>query len=255
MVTTEMNQPTPLKATKSNYKDIYGLAQSVINNMGGAHALLQRKDVSYELTQHHIATGKKDISIEKYIFGENYSSGDYYLHNWKVFPTIKDPIHQFSHEGEAHLIIKDKLIVNNIQLEETLQTRVDNLFEFSFPFQITDSKFILENMGKRKVNNISYNLIKLSFKPDYVPENHSVFILYINPRTHLIDQYLFSKPQEGLLEPRILVKLNYKELNNIMFPVKREFYQADSKGNIISELVEVHSYSNLQFDNGFQLIN
>ncbi len=245
----------PNKNSVIQLNDVFGLVQSTVDRMGGSEALITRKDVSFEFTTEEISTGKKDISLEKYIFSEDYSSGDYYVHNWKVFPEVDQSIHQRLYGSEIILFFNEKLILNRWEQLKAYETRLDNYFSFTLFFRLNDPQMILKNLGKRKVNNISYNLVKMNFKPEYQPENNTVYIFYINPRTLLIDQFLQSVPKEGILEPRILVKLEYNEIDNILIPVRKEFYHSDSKGESIGEMFANQTFSNIQFDNGFNLIN
>ncbi len=231
--------------------DAYGLAQTVVKTLGGAEALINKKDVQFEFIREHIRTGKKDISIEKFIFKEGYSSGTYYVHNWEVFPNINQSIHQELMDNEANLFFTDEQILDQRYLLSAKETRHSNLYNFTLLFRLNEDQFLLENWGRRKVNAISYNLIKMSYKPTLVTNDPTVYIFYINPRTNLVDQYLYSIQKIGISEPNILVQLKYDTVENILIPVIKELYHSDKFGKPVGEMFEMQTLLNIQFDNGF----
>jgi len=78
------------------------------------------------------------------------------------------------------------------------------------------------------------------------------FILYINPDTMLIDQFLFTVKQSPKFPAPMLMEVQYQEIEGIFLMTNRKVIGADwegkKKGNyLFSQITE-----EIKFNNGFE---
>src|SRR5262249_48500598 len=70
-------------------------------------------------------------------------------------------------------------------------TRKMNYFRFAMPFKLLDDGILYQWIGTRKIVNATYDVIDITFQKG-VGDSQDRFRLFINERTKLIDQYLFT---------------------------------------------------------------
>ena len=78
------------------------------------------------------------------------------------------------------------------------------------------------------------------------------YILYINPQTNRIDQFLFTVLGFGFKDP-FLMKVAYEKMNDIYVSTYRKYAPADWDGNVIKEEWNEQITKNVKFNNGFNL--
>ena len=105
-------------------------------------------------------------------------------------------------------------------------------------------------MGQEEVNGMLYDKVSLTYDPVAVgKEVNDEYILYFNPKTHLIDQFMFSVPAMGVNDPILKMELDYTKINNTYIATTRRAYAPGGDGGF-TQMGEYTS-ENIKFNNGF----
>lgn len=80
-------------------------------------------------------------------------------------------------------------------------------------------------MGKRTVEGIEYDIVKGTFEAG-VGDAQDAYVLYLNPETHIVDQFLFTMMDWGIKNPS-LMKVEYDEIDGTKLPTKHYHTAAD----------------------------
>ena len=110
-------------------------------------------------------------------------------------------------------------------------------------------QYTYEYNGSKNVDGTEYDLVKISFG-EGVGDAQDTYLLYINPETKLIDQFLFTVMDFGLETP-LLMKVEYEEVNGLKLPAKRKYVQADWDGVPQNDNWVAEISTNIKFNNGF----
>jgi len=79
-----------------------------------------------------------------------------------------------------------------------------------------------------------------------------IYLLYINQKTHLVDQFLFTVMDFGLKDP-YLMTVEYEEIDGLVLPTRRRYVEANWDGEPKSEQWSGEEISvNVRFNNGFK---
>ena len=220
--------------------------------MGGWNNMYDLKDVQFSYNYEYPGQNKRDHSIEKYIFEGEHSWAKYDVHQINVMPdadgmVIQSYVHNqaaMSHEGK---MMKDEASVGLSQF-----LRKANYYWFTMMYKLSDPGVELSSMGTEAVNGINYEKVRVDFNAATVgKEVNDAYVLYINPTTNLVDQFLFSLPARGVNQPVILMKVEYQTVNGVKVPAKRSVYQPGPDGKLSTTPNLVQTSSNIKFNNGF----
>ncbi len=107
--------------------------------------------------------------------------------------------------------------------------------------------------GTQNVNGINYDLVKITFEKG-VGDVSDAYLLYINPQTNLVDQFLFTVQDFGITDPFIM-KFEYEEIEGVKLPVKRKYTKSNWKGEVLEEPWNDEIMSDIKFHNGFKKSN
>ncbi len=126
--------------------------------------------------------------------------------------------------------------------------RKTNYFWFSMIFKLLDDGVNHERLSDQKVNGENYYRVKITFDEN-VGDTQDTFVIYVNKRTKLIDQFLFTVVAFGLTEPNLMITDTYEIINNIKIPSKRKYVKSDWEGNINGEKYSFTNWTNIKFNN------
>lgn len=234
----------------SNPKSI---AQNIVQASGGIEKLKSLKDVSYTYTYDDLAKGAKDISEEKYVFEGELSSGNYTTHDVHVSPDLTGNILQ-KYDGTNALALHNGKVLEDPKATGTAQfLRQVNYFWLTMFFKMDDPGTIHEYLGKETVGNISYDKLKVTYDSKSTgKEVNDGYILYVNPATKMVDQFLFSLPAMGVNDIVLLMKVDYEDFNGVKLPTTRKMHAPDGNGGHTPNAVLVQTSTNLKFNNSFK---
>ena len=200
------------------------------------HAL---KDVSYT---YHTNRG---MSEERYIFDGEISYGKSKTADGKT--KI-----QFYDGQQATVFIEGKRTDDKKEVESAFFSRKTNYFWLAMIQKLQDPGLLYTYGGKRKVDGIEYDIVDVTFE-DGVGVAKDRYLLYINPYTHLVDQFLFNVMAVGREDP-ILMKYTYESFpGDVKFPVVRQSVSAKNWDGKIADDAKwgVRWLTDFRFNNGF----
>lgn len=228
------------------------IAQNIVAASGGLEALKALKDVSYTYTYDDLAKGAKDISEEKYIFEGELSMAKYTTHGVHVVPELEgDAIQKFDGE-KACVIVNDEKLTDEKAIGTSHFLRKVNFFWLTMMFKMADPGISYEYLGNEEVNGTAYDKLKVTYDGAVTQkEQNDGYILYVNPETKLVDQFLFSLPAFGINDIVLLMKVEYEEINGLQLPTTRKMHAPLPEGGHTPEPVLIQTSNNLSFNNGF----
>ncbi|WP_160114672.1 DUF6503 family protein [Aquimarina sp. AU474] len=227
-----------------------GLIHKVVAKTGNYDLLKKLKDVAFEYTFYSTKTNKKDVSTERYIFDGEVSWGNYKTHQYFVFPNTTETVTQF-YDGstQTNVTLGDKNITDLKVLKSANFLRKANFYWFTMMPKLLDQGIVYELLPNRTHNRINYKIVKIGFNKG-VGEVQDEFILYINPKTFLIDRFLFTV--KGFIPGVLLMEAEYKTVNGYTFMAKRKVISgAQWDGSITGDVLFEQTSTNVKFTNGF----
>lgn len=222
------------------------LVYKMVQKAGNYSTLLNKKDVSYTYT-YQTPDGKADISTEKYIFDGELSYGAYQRHE-RTFPDLIGSIEQ-GYDGSEYWLKHNGKVVNDAKrLKRVAFNRPTNFYWFSMIQKLLDPGLKYEHLGEKTVNNIAYDIVKVSFTSnDEKPTD--IYQLYINKKTSLVDQFLFTVADFGKMEIPNLMRMQYEEVDGLLIPTKREYKKSTWDADVSDEPWINVTWSNIKFNN------
>ena len=149
------------------------------------------KDVSYEYTFRSKEKGIVDVSIERYIFDGEISYAQYTDRQYFLLPDRKG-IHTQLFDGSKIISKMDGKIISEEQPAYVGHFfRKTNFYWFNMMFKLLDPGVNLKELSDRKVDGKNYKIVEMTFGEN-IGDTSDKYILYINPQTNRIDQFLFT---------------------------------------------------------------
>jgi len=229
------------------------LIKAMEKAMGSWNKMYKLKDVQFTYNYEYPGQNKKDLSIEKYIFEGEHSWAKYMTHQINVMPE---------QDGEViQSLIGDQITVSHMgkimddPKSKGLGTflRKANYYWFTMMYKLSDPGVKLSMNGTETMNGTIYQKVRVDFNPDQVgKKENDTYVLYINSKTKLVDQFFFSLPAQGVNEPVILMKVAYQTINGVKVPYKRSIFQPNAEGQYGSTPNLIQTSTDIKFKNGFK---
>lgn len=218
-------------------------------SLGGLEKLKNLKDVSF--TYNYVAPdGKKDVSIEKYIFKDEISWAKYTTHQINVSPTKEGDIIQYYDSEKTNVYLSKNIVTDEAMIGTGEFLRQANYMWFMMMHKLTDPGTLHKYMGQETVNDVIYDKVKIDYNPKMTgKEVNDVYIVYINPKNKTIEQFLFSLPAFKVTEPVLLAKLHYSEIDGVKIINKREMFSPTADGTYTPMVTQ--TLENIKFNNGY----
>ena len=221
------------------------LVYNMVQKVGTYQDLLNKKDVVYTYT-YKTPDGKTDISTEKYLFDGELSYGKYTQHE-RTFPKISGAIEQGYDGKEYWLKSEDSVYTDEKSLKIVAFKRPTNFYWFAMFQKLLDPGLNYEHKGERSIDNNSYDVINVSFTSDKPTDIYQVFI---NKKTGLVDQFLFTVADFGKMDARIM-KVEYEKIDGLLIPTKRKYKKSDWNATIDDKPWITVNWTDIKFNNGF----
>jgi len=104
--------------------------------------------------------------------------------------------------------------------------------------------------GCRRVGDTNYELVRVGFQ-DGVGDVADTYLVYINPNTWRIDQFLFTVLDFGKTEP-LMMKVEYERVDGVLLGTKRLYAPSSWSGEMTGKPKWTEEISvGIRFDNGF----
>lgn len=222
---------------------------AVAEAAGGFDGLKKLNDVEFDY--HYIQPdGKKDVSKERYIFKNEASWAKYSVHEVNVSPDLKGDLVQFYDGKGAFAYHNGKALIDPKVVGTSQFLRQANYMWFTMMYKITDPGIISTYQGQEEKEGTLYDLVNITYDPAVTgKEQNDTYILYVNPSSNVVEYFKFSLPAFGVLEPVLLAKLTYKEIEGVNIISKREMFAPNPEGGYVPMVSQ--KLENIKFNNGF----
>ena len=225
------------------------LIKALEKTNGGWKTLSKLKDVEFTYTYHDMTKKAKDISIERYIFEGESSWAEYRQHEVNVMPGISGKVKQCLVDGTPAITLDGKPVMDPKAIGGTAFLRHANFYWFTMMYKLGDPGTVHKYLGSEELNGIAYDKVSLVYE-NTGKEADDEYILYFNPKTHLVDLFYFSLPAFGVKQPVLRMELEYEKINGVYIATKRKGIFPDANGNYAQG--GAYTYSNIKFKNGFK---
>ncbi len=245
-----------LKQTETKKVDIkfqnkgHELIYKMVKKVGNYQMLLNKKDVIYTYT-YSTPDGKTDVSTEKYIFKGELSYGKYTKHE-RTFPELEGVIEQ-GYDGKEFWLKNENQILEDEKLLKTVAfKRPTNFYWFAMLQKLLDPNLNYDYLGEKIINEKSYDIVKVSFNSSKPTD---IYQVYINKETSLVDQFLFTVADFGLIDTPLLMQVAYENVDGILIPATRKYKMSDWNAFIDDKPWTKVNWTDIKFDNGLSKEN
>ncbi len=245
-------QPTPKQTsvpTVTNEATL--LLQEMVASLGGLDAYNALDDVTYTYTYRDILKDVKDVSTEKYLYDGELSWAEYHEHKKNVHPDKEGPVTESWNGKEAWLIVEGNFVPAPPALKMVNFSRNTSFFWFNMMYKLLDEGTLHEQLPNRELEGVDYQIVQVTYE-EGVGDAQDRFVLYINPKTNLVDHFIFSNAFFGPKVPPRMMHVEYQTVNGLQWP-KRQWYEfADWDGNIKEGPKSEKIYTDIVFNTGIE---
>jgi hypothetical protein len=238
------------KDTLNNFSNeghqiIYNMVQKV----GNYQQLRAKKDVVYTYI-YTTPDGKTDISTEKYIFDGELSYGNYTKHE-RTLPNLKGSLEQSFDGNEYWLRANGKLVNDSEALMRVKFNRPTNFYWFTMFQKLLDPGLIYEYLGEKSSDNSNFDVVKVSFESENQKPT-DIYQLYINKETGLVDQFLFTVADFGVIETPYLMQVSYEKIDDFLIPTERKYKKSTWDAEITDAPWIFVNWKNIRFNTNLE---
>ncbi|MGY0391525.1 redoxin domain-containing protein [Bizionia sp. KMM 8389] len=249
---TESAEPATIETneTPKVFKNkAHELVFNMVEKVGSYADLLEKHDVVYTYT-YEMPNGKKDVITEKYIFEGELSYGAFSEHG-RTYPKLEGLIEQ-GYDGTEYWLKHNGVVLDNsMMLKRVAFSRPTNFYWFTMMQKLLDPSVNYEYVGEDVVEDKKYDVVKISFESEKnIPTD--IYQIYINKETLLVDQFLFTVADFGVMDTPNLMRLTYEDVDGILIPTKR-LYKKSTWDAYVSEKPWIQvTWSDIQFNNNLK---
>lgn len=241
---------TVVKVSNSK-NDLSILLDSVMIAHGSWQDLLNKKDVRYHY-EYRVPGNKADISTERYIFSTEASFGHYMQHDINALPQFNGIITQFFDGKQSTASVNNNKLEGSKLPKDVEFLRRANYFWFVMPYKLKDKGTIAKSLGQEEYKGIKYHKIEITYDPLITGKKlNDIYILFINPKTKMIDRFYFSLPFFGVTAPIIIANYNYKNIEGQQIATDRTYFFPNKKGVYETKPNVTQTLTQVKFNNGF----
>ena len=230
-------------------------SKKLINNMieiiGNYDKLKEKKDVQFNYVYDNFEAGR-DVSVEKLIFDGEHSWASYSEHDRNVLPGQAGEAKQSLIHGKPQLTLNGQFVTDQKALDATVFIREVNPFWFSMIYKLEDNGTNYTYLGTETLDGIDYEKVSLKYDNAITQKPaDDEYILYFNPKTHLIDLFYFSLPAFGVNQPVLKMTMSYEVIDGIYIPTVRKSYGPNPETGKYQH-GGTYTFKNVTFGNGFK---
>ena len=205
-------------------------------------------DVQYEYLYRKNGEGKEDVSIERYVFDGELSWAKYTKRE-TLFPDSKGELIQGFNGKTSWATLDEEPVTDEKILKMSDFLRKTNFYWFAMMPKLSDPGINYKYKGTKEKDGIQYDIVEISYESG-VGDVQDIYLLYLNPNTHLVDQFLFTVMDFGLKDP-LLMTVEYEEVEGLWLPTKRKYIKSNWEGEILGDAWVDEISTNVKFNNGF----
>ena len=241
----ELNQNKAIEFENRGHELVYRMTQKV----GDFKQLASKKDVTYTYT-YQTPDGKFDISTEKYRFDGELSFGAYKKHD-RTLANLSGVIKQGYDGSEYWLKHNGEVLLDTAYLKRIAFNRHTNFYWFTMMQKLMDPGLNYQYLKEQTIGDKEYHVVKVTFESDGVAKK-DIYQLYINKKTNLVDQFLFTVADFGKMEP-LLMKIEYETIEGILLPTKRMYKNSNWDAVLTDDPWILVNWSDIKFNTGLTL--
>lgn len=233
------------ESTKTFKNKGHELVYNMVQKVGNYKQLREKKDVVYTYS-YTTPDGKADISTEKYIFDGELSYGNYKQHQ-RTLPNIEGTIEQGYDGKEYWLKANNKLVNDSISLMRVKFNRPTNFYWFTMFQKLLDQGLNYDYLGEKKLDNTDFDVVKVSFESKNEKPT-DIYQLYINKQTGLVDQFLFTVADFGVIETPLLMQIEYEKIDGFLIPTNRKYKKSSWDAEVTKAPWIIVKWTDIKFD-------
>lgn len=238
----------PLKETVKTFENKgHELVYNLIEKVGSYKKLREKKDVVYTYT-YTTPDAKADISTEKYIFDGELSYGEYKQHQ-RTLPDLAGTMEQGYDGSDYWIKIEGKEVTDSTAIKRVMFSRPTNFYWFTMFQKLLDKNLKYEYLGEKEMNTKNFDIVKVSFDSE---KPSDIYQLYINKETGLVDQFLFTVADFGVIEEPFLMQMEYEEIDGLLIPTKRKYKKSTWEAAVLDTPWTTVNWTNITFDNNLK---
>jgi hypothetical protein len=248
--TEETIKDTESESESTNFQNKgQKLVYDMVKKVGTYQMLQSKKDVVYTYT-YTTPDGKSDISTEKYFFDGELSYGEYQQHQ-RTLPELEGKMEQGYDGQEYWLKIDGKVITDSLALKQIEFSRPTNFYWFAMFQKLLDPGLKYDYLGEKDIENKKYDVVKVSFEPKN-DKPTDVYQLYINKESGLVDQFLFTVADKGVVDTPLLMQVEYEKVDGFLIPSKRKYKKSSWEAAVTDTPWIQVTWANIHFTNGLK---
>lgn len=245
------SEKTEESKTETSIPTFQNKAHELVYNMtekvGNYQKLRALNDVVYTYT-YQTPDGKEDIVTEKYIFdGEN----SYALYN-KHERTLADLEGEFEqgYDGTTFWLKHNGVYIEDeAPMKRVRFNRKTNFYWFTMMQKLMDDGLNYKYVSDTTVNDIAYHVVDISFNSEN-DKPTDTYRLFINKETELVDQFLFTVADFGVMDEPRLMQVEYEEINGFLIPTKRQYKKSNWNAEVSADPWIYVKWTDIKFNNG-----
>ncbi|MEM9882571.1 MAG: hypothetical protein AAF800_06620 [Planctomycetota bacterium] len=230
-----------------------------VSHASGTYECLQGLvDVEYTYTYRDNRKGTTDVSTERYLFDGELSWAEYTTHE-SPLPVVSGGTEGTLVQGwdgdAAWVTVGGERVTDESAVARAFFQRKTNFYWFAMMQKLMDPGTIHKSKGQAEYNGTTYDLIELTFD---VPEGVAAdtYVLYVNPETKLVDLFLFTVVDFGVVDEPLLMEVAYETFGPddapVKLPVTRRYTASTWAGEVADDAVWVDEImTDLSFGHGF----
>ncbi|MDV7139484.1 DUF6503 family protein [Maribacter sp. TH_r10] len=223
------------------------LVYDMVQKVGNYKSLRAKKDVVYTYT-YQTPDGKTDVSTEKYLFNGELSYGAYKRHE-RTLPNLEGLIEQ-GFDGSTYWLKHNGVALHDEKyLKRVAFNRPTNFYWFTMMQKLLDPGVNYEYLKEETIDGTGYDVVKISFTSDD-DKPSDIYQLYVNKKTGLVDQFLFTVADFGVMDTPNLMKLQYEEVDGMVLPTKRLYKKSTWDADVSDAPWIKVTWSDIKFNNG-----
>tara|TARA_Y100001972_G_C7665549_1_gene336417 strand:+ start:3765 stop:4547 length:783 start_codon:yes stop_codon:yes gene_type:complete len=219
----------------------------MVKQVGTYEELWKRKDVVYTYT-YQTPDGKTDISTEKYLFDGELSVGIYHQHE-RTLPHLEGEFKQGYDSENFWILHKGEYLDDEEAMKRVRFNRKTNFYWFAMFQKLLDPGVNYEYLREEIIDGQKYDVVKITFDSENDKQT-DIYQLYVNKKTNLVDQFLFTVVDFGVVENPMLMKVEYEKIDGLMIPNKR-IYKKSTWDAVVDDKPWIKvNWSDIKFSNG-----
>lgn len=240
---TKPDESSSMIFENKGHELVYGMVQKV----GDYKSLSSQKNVRYTYT-YQTPDNKTDVSTEMYIFDGELSYGNYRTHE-RTLPQLEGMVEQGYDGNEFWLKHNGKTIDDTALLKAVAFNRPTNFYWFTMMQKLLDPGVNYEHVGDQKIGDQEYDIVKITFTSEG-DKPTDIYHLYINRKTVLVDQFLFTVVDHGVKETPLLMQMEYENIDGLLLPTQRKYKKSNWNAEVTDEPWIQVTWSDIHFDTG-----